>query len=103
MALEALNGAGNVAEAPGHSAQATTREALFHVNDGHHLKLVAENTVNDPVGTFMHLAQAALDQLMDGMPSGRHSGRTFHAGNQTLDLQSRIVLRVMGDEVPNGL
>jgi hypothetical protein len=73
------------------------------VDDGHHLKLIAENAVNDSVKTFMHLAQAGLDKLMDGMPSGRHSRRTFHAEDQTLDLQSRIVLRVMGDEVPNGL
>ena len=40
----------------------------------------------------MHLAQVGLDKLMNEMPSGRHHGGKFHARNQALDLQSRIVL-----------
>ncbi|NQW99999.1 hypothetical protein HQ447_05015 [bacterium] len=40
---------------------------------------------------------------MNGVPSGGHSGPTFHAGNQALDLQLRIVFRVMGDEVSDDL
>jgi hypothetical protein len=36
---------------------------------------------------------------MNRVPFGRNSGRALDPGNQALDLQSGIVLRVAGDEV----
>ena len=61
------------------------------MDDGHHLKLIALDTVNNPVRVFMHLTQAGLVEFMNGVPSGGPCDRPFHAGNQALDLQSRIV------------
>jgi hypothetical protein len=35
----------------------------------------------------MHLAQAGLDEFMDGVSSGGRCGSTFDAGDQAIDLQ----------------
>ncbi len=48
------------------STYAAARDALFHMNDGHHLKLIALDTVNNPVRAFMHLTQARLVEFMNG-------------------------------------
>ena len=51
----------------------------------------------------MDLAQAGFDEFMNGVPFGRRSSRALDTGDQALDLQSRIVLGVAGDEVTNGM
>ena|GEM_PF-6694184 len=51
----------------------------------------------------MHLTQAGLAEFVDRVPSGGHFSRTLHADNQALDLQLRIVLRVTGNEIPDGM
>jgi hypothetical protein len=88
---------------PQRSAQAAAWNVLFHVDDGHHLKFIAKDTVDHPIRAFMHLTQAGVDEFMNGMPSGGHFGSAFYAGNQALDLQSRVVLRVTSDEFPDGM
>jgi hypothetical protein len=40
---------------------------------------------------------------MDRVPSGGHCGGAFDSGEQALDLQSRIVFRIAGDEIPDGM
>ncbi|MEX1116361.1 MAG: hypothetical protein WEB53_14010 [Akkermansiaceae bacterium] len=67
------------------------------------MKLIAAHIVDDAVRAFMHFAQARPAEFVNGMPTGRHRGSTFDAGDQPLDLQSRIVLRIAGNEVPDGL
>jgi len=59
--------------------QTAPGKALFHVNKGNHLKIIVENSVNDPVGSFMHLAQAGLNEFMDGVSSGGRYRRTLCA------------------------
>ena len=75
---------------------------LFHMDDGHHLKLLILDAVDDSVAAFMNFTQAGLDEFMNGVTFGWHARRMFDAVDQALDLQAGVMLGVTGDEVADG-
>lgn len=70
----------SVPVAPRLSAQAAARDALFHMDDGHHLKLIGADTVNDPVEAFMHLTPKE-GAMRAAFPSALSHTRAFESGN----------------------
>jgi hypothetical protein len=47
------------------------------MDDSHHLKLIAADTVNDAIRPFMNLPQTRFRELVDRVPPGWHSSGPF--------------------------
>ena len=72
------------------------------MDNGHHLKLLILNAVDDSVAAFVDFPQVGLDEFVNRVTFGRHARRLFDADEQTLNLQAGLMLGVTGDEVADG-